>query len=60
LAGRTGIVIAHRLRTIERADEVLVLEDGRVLEHGDRTELAGNPGSAFAGLLRAGLREVQA
>jgi ABC-type multidrug transport system fused ATPase/permease subunit len=60
LAGRTGIVIAHRLRTIGRADEVLVLEDGAVLEHGDRAALAADPTSRFADLLRAGLPEVAA
>lgn len=59
LRGRTGIVIAHRLRTIERADDVLVLEGGVAVEHGARSELAADPTSRFASLLRAGLEEVQ-
>lgn len=54
LRGRTAIIIAHRLATIERADEVLVMADGRVAEHGNRAELAGNPSSRFAALLRSG------
>ncbi len=54
LAGRTAIIIAHRLATIERADEVLVMAGGRVAEHGDRVALAANPASRFAALLRAG------
>jgi ATP-binding cassette subfamily B protein len=54
LAGRTAIIIAHRLATIERADEVLVMADGRVAEHGNRATLAANPDSRFAALLRAG------
>jgi ATP-binding cassette, subfamily B, bacterial len=36
LQGRTGIVIAHRLGTIQRADEILILEDGQLLEHNSR------------------------
>ncbi|MEO6890382.1 MAG: ABC transporter ATP-binding protein [Ktedonobacteraceae bacterium] len=59
-AGRTAIVIAHRLATVQRADEILVLEDGRLLEHGSRESLASAPGSRFAHLLQTGLEEVHA
>ena len=58
LRGRTAIVIAHRLATVERADQILVMEDGRVAESGERVRLAADPGSRFAGLLRAGVEEV--
>jgi ABC-type multidrug transport system fused ATPase/permease subunit len=59
-AGRTALVIAHRLRTIERADDLLILEAGRVVEFGPRTALAADPCSRFAALLRAGLEETLA
>jgi ATP-binding cassette, subfamily B, bacterial len=58
LAGRTGIIIAHRLATVERADTILILEDGRLLEIGPRAALAADDASRFAHLLRAGLAEV--
>ena len=60
LAGRTGIVIAHRLRTIDHVDDVLMIEHGRVVEHGERSALAADPTSRFAALLRTGLPEVLA
>jgi ABC-type multidrug transport system fused ATPase/permease subunit len=60
LAGRTGIVIAHRLRTVQRADDILILEGGRVVEHGPRAALAADPDSRFAQLLQTGLEEVLA
>ncbi|GHO87394.1 ABC transporter ATP-binding protein [Dictyobacter formicarum] len=49
---RTGIVIAHRLATLQRADDILVIENGRILEAGPRIELAANPNSHFAHLLQ--------
>ena len=58
LDGRTGIIVAHRLATIAYADDVLVLEDGQVREHGPRLALAADPTSRFAGLLRAATEEV--
>ncbi len=51
LAGRTAILIAHRLGTLERADEIVVLERGRIVEHDDRQRLADRADSHFAGLL---------
>jgi ABC-type multidrug transport system fused ATPase/permease subunit len=52
LKERTAIIIAHRLATVARADEIMILEDGRIREHGDRQKLASDPLSRFAELLR--------
>jgi ATP-binding cassette, subfamily B, bacterial len=51
LVGRTAVLIAHRLGTLDRADEIAVLERGRIVEHGRRRALAGDPDSRFAGML---------
>lgn len=53
LAGRTAIIIAHRLATVASVDDVVVLEHGRVVEHGSRRDLLARPGSAFAQLAEA-------
>jgi ABC-type multidrug transport system fused ATPase/permease subunit len=58
LAGRTAVVIAHRLATVERADRILILQEGRVTESGCRADLLRDPDSHFARLLRAGSTEV--
>jgi ABC-type multidrug transport system fused ATPase/permease subunit len=44
LAGRTSIIIAHRLATVRRADEILVLEHGRIVQRGTERELAAQGG----------------
>jgi ATP-binding cassette, subfamily B, bacterial len=59
LQGRTGIVIAHRLGTIQRANEILILENGQLLEHSSRAALASDTGSRFYRLLQTGLEEVR-
>jgi ATP-binding cassette subfamily B protein len=51
LRGRPVVVIAHRLATLDRVDEILVLERGQAVEHGSRAQLAADPGSRFAQLL---------
>jgi ABC-type multidrug transport system fused ATPase/permease subunit len=60
LAGRTAVIIAHRLGTVTRADDILILEDGQVVEFGRRVELASDPESRLAQLLRTGMEEVLA
>ncbi|GLV57306.1 helicase [Dictyobacter sp. S3.2.2.5] len=60
LNNRTGIIIAHRLGTIQRADDILIIENGRILEYGPRTRLAADPQSRFYQLLQTGLEEVLA
>jgi ATP-binding cassette subfamily B protein len=57
LDNRTAIIIAHRLGTVQRADDVLVLEEGHVSEYGNRELLASDPNSRFYSLLQTGLEE---
>jgi ATP-binding cassette, subfamily B, bacterial len=52
LAGRTTFVIAHRLSTIRRADLILLMEDGRVIERGTHEELMAARGTYHAMVLR--------
>jgi ATP-binding cassette subfamily B protein len=60
LKNRTAIIIAHRLGTIHRTDEIMILEKGAIVEHGNRQRLAADAGSRFHGLLQTGLEEVLA
>lgn len=55
LAGRTTFVIAHRLSTIRRADLILVMEEGRIVERGTHNELM----SARGGYFRMALRQME-
>ncbi|MFC8599603.1 MULTISPECIES: ATP-binding cassette domain-containing protein [unclassified Isoptericola] len=52
LAGRTGVLVAHRLTTIERADLLAALDHGRVVQQGPRARLAREDGP-YRDLLRA-------
>jgi len=54
--GRTTLVIAHRLSTIERADRIVVMEQGRVLEQGTHAQLLAREG-AYAALYQLQFRE---
>jgi subfamily B ATP-binding cassette protein MsbA len=53
--GRTTIIIAHRLSTVARADEIIIMENGRIHEQGRRVALAADPSSRLHALLRAGM-----
>ena len=50
LQGRTAVVIAHRLSTLDRVDQIAVVDEGRIVEHGDRRRLAADPTSRYARL----------
>ena len=58
--GRTVIVIAHRLATLDRCDEIMVMEHGQIVEHGERGRLAAASGSRFHEMLAAGAGEAPA
>ncbi len=59
-AKRTGVVIAHRLKTVQRADDILILEKGCVVEYGPRVALMNDRTSRFYHLLQTGLEEALA
>lgn len=55
LAGRTAIVIAHRLSTLDLVDDVLILARGKVVEYGTHSDLLADTSSELSRLLRQGL-----
>ena len=52
--GRTTLVIAHRLETLDACDDIGVLQDGRLVEHGEREALLADPTSHYARLRALG------
>ena len=54
LENRTCVIVAHRLSTLSRVDRILVLNGGKVAEHGERQVLSADPSSRFASLLARG------
>ncbi len=57
--GRTALIIAHRLSTVRRANRIITIEQGRVVEDGTHDQLIGSAGR-YANLyrLQAGIHEV--
>jgi ABC-type multidrug transport system fused ATPase/permease subunit len=54
VSGRTALIIAHRLETLQTCDDIVVLDHGRVVEYGRRDALAKNQESHYARILRVG------
>lgn len=54
-AGRTAVIVAHRLETVRAVDSIMVVDAGRIVEHGSRESLAAKPDSRYARLLAAGV-----
>ncbi|PIQ22739.1 MAG: multidrug ABC transporter ATP-binding protein, partial [Cytophagales bacterium CG18_big_fil_WC_8_21_14_2_50_42_9] len=52
MKGRTSIIIAHRLSTIRKADKILVIENGQIVEEGRHEDLSSNENGLYANLLK--------
>lgn len=57
LQNRTGIIIAHRLHTVQKTDLIMILENGCIAEYAEREKLVQDPASRFSSLLQTGLEE---
>jgi ABC-type multidrug transport system fused ATPase/permease subunit len=53
-AARTVVIVAHRLDTLRTVDEIMVVSDGAIVEHGERDALVADPESAFSAMVAAG------
>ncbi len=53
--GRTALIVAHRLSTLHSVDEIVVIDGGRILEHGNRASLEADPNSEYRRMLDLGL-----
>lgn len=58
LKNRTCIIIAHRLWTVQRANHIVILDNGTVVEYGERVKLSKDSNSKFYNLLQKGIEEV--
>jgi ABC-type multidrug transport system fused ATPase/permease subunit len=58
MEGRSCIIIAHRLGTVQKADDILIMDQGTILEYGAREKLMDNKHSRFSELLSYGIEEV--
>lgn len=56
MAGRTSVVVAHRLSTIQHADSIAVVYRGVILESGTHSELLAIPGGGYARLVAAQMK----
>ena len=56
--GRTTLVIAHRLSTVQRLDRILVFDHGRIVEQGTHAELIARPGGQYRRLFEVQTGEV--
>ena len=54
----TVIIIAHRLETLLKTDEIMILEEGQIREYGPQLALKNNPASRFSELLEVGLEDI--
>jgi ATP-binding cassette, subfamily B, bacterial len=58
LQNRTGILIAHRLTTLQRVNRIMVLREGEIVRYGKREELENNNESIFSQMLRSSTQQV--
>ena len=58
LLNRSAIIIAHRLSTLDKVDDIMLLKKGEMIEYGIRSELVKDPNSQFSQLIQKGIEEV--